>query len=154
MRAINIVSGVTNGDAIVGTPINVSLTDTSGTITSTVEYVWQISTDGGLTWTTVADDTGQGTTDSYTPKEADEGGNSVYRVTANYTDTGGAQSTTKILNTDVVDAAPTLTAVSIATSAKEGDVLTASGGVPNDSDATVTYQWQSNGVNIANATAS
>ena len=53
----------------------------------------------------------------------------------------------------MTDVTPTLTAPVIASAAKEGDVLSiTSGAVTNDSDTTLTYQWQHNGTNISGAT--
>src|SRR5258708_23243977 len=44
--------------------------------------------------------------------------------------------------TTVTDIAPTLTSVSITGTAQEGQVLTAVGATPNETDDTVTYQDQ------------
>src|SRR5260221_6081005 len=44
---------------------------------------------------------------------------------------------------------PSLTAVTIASAAQEGDTLTAAGAAANDADAVVHYQWQTSTDNFA-----
>ena len=47
----------------------------------------------------------------------------------------------------MTDITPSLTPATIAGAAQEGDVLSVTGGLPNDGDATVSYQWQSSSDN-------
>src|SRR5207237_1405593 len=88
-----------------------------------------------------------GTGSTYMAVEADEGHALQVVITSHDTD-GTGTFTTSNATSAVTDITPALTAATIAGSAKEGDVLTISGGQPNDSDATLTYQWQRDGADI------
>jgi hypothetical protein len=98
---------------------------------TTLTYQWQRDS---------ADITGA-TGSTYTVVEADEA--HALRVVVTSHDTDGSGTTaTSAATAAVIDVAPTLSAVTIASTAHEGGTLTATGGTPNDADATVTYQWQ------------
>jgi len=99
-----------------------------------VTYQWQSLT--GSTWSNISGATGS----AYTAAEADEG--HQLGVIATLTDSDGSgTSATSAATAAVIDIAPTLS-VSISGTAQEGQTLTASAGA-NDSDAVITYQWQS-----------
>src|SRR6202030_2757583 len=122
---------------------------------ATLTYQWQSSSNNGTTWSNLSSATGS----TYTVQEADE--TNLIRVQVSSHDSDGTgTSTTSNATTAVTDITPSLTAATIAGAAKEGDVLTIAGGVANDSDATLTYQWQAssdNGTtwsNISSATGS
>ena len=155
------VSGLSNGDAVEGQTI--TLTDLSVS-SSGVQYVWQTSTNG-TTWTTVASDTA-GTSDSYTPKEADEGASTSIRVVV--TDTNGGTPPATFLLADAIVDPPLSVSISGTTlagtsfsGAQVGTTLTATPvfGDSDDSSAVVSYQWQSSASgstwsNISGATGS
>jgi uncharacterized protein YcsI (UPF0317 family) len=116
---------------------------------ASVTYQWQSLT--GSTWSNISGAVGS----TYTAAEADEG--TQLRVVATSTDSDGSgASATSAATAAVVDITPTLS-VTVSGTAQEGQTLTANA-VGNDSDAVVTYQWQSfNGAtwsNISGATAS
>src|SRR5262249_15054623 len=130
--------------------VNGTLNDSDAAVTG---YQWQISPDGASGWTSITGATGPG----YTPVEADE--TKFLRVVETATDNDGGPTTTSTSATvgPVADITPTLSAPVISGIAEEGRTLTVStAAIPNDSDATVTYQWQadrgSGFVNIASAT--
>ena len=114
-----------------------------------VTYQWQSLS--GSTWSNISGATNA----TYTAGEADEG--HQLRVIATSTDAdGGGTSATSAATAAVTDIAPTLS-VSVSGTAQEGKTLTASA-TANDSDAVITYQWQSlsgsTWSNIAGATSS
>ena len=113
----------------------------SGVVTG---YQWQTLT--GSTWSNIAG----ATNSTYVVQEADEGNQLRVHVTSSG---GPADSAATAAVTDI---APTLTAPVISGTAQEGQTLTATAAVANDSDASVTYQWQadhgSGFVNITGAT--
>jgi FG-GAP-like repeat len=118
----------------------------------TASFQWQSSADG-VSFSNISGATAA----TYKLGETDE--NKYFRVVASFTDdTGQSVSHTSVASSKVVDAAPTLSSPVISGTAKEGQTLTASAALPNDTDATVTYQWQVlNGRNwapISGATAS
>src|ERR1019366_618033 len=91
---------------------------------------------------------------TYTVAEGDET-KTISVVVTDVTDAGGASTSVAFTTaTTVIDIAPTLTSVSISATVQEGQVLTAVGAVPNETDDTVTYQWQSGGTDISGATGS
>ena len=101
---------------------------------ATVTYQWQANHGSGFV--NIASATGL----SYVVQEADEG--ATLRIVATSTDSDGSGTTaTSAATAAVTDIAPTLTPV-ISGTAQEGQTLTATAAVANDSDATVTYQWQ------------
>src|SRR4029077_8010217 len=123
-----------------GTPVHVTVADAGTTVTAS-SYQWQVSLDGGTTWTNAAG-TGNATA-TYTPTEGDEGG--LLRVNVTYTD--GSGTTTQLTNT--TSAASTAVADSADLGAKI-DSAVGTQGTPvhvtvADAGTTVTadsYQWQ------------
>ena len=112
--------------------------DPSGVVTG---YQWQTLT--GSTWSNIAGATNA----TYVVQEADEGNQLRVHVTSSG---GSADSAATAAVTDI---APTLTTPVISGTAQEGQTLTATAAVANDSDALVTYQWQANhGSGFANIT--
>ena len=116
---------------------------------ATVSYQWQA--DHGTGFVSIAGATGL----SYVVQEADEGAR--LQIVATSTDGDGSGTTaTSAPTASVTDIAPTLTAPVISGVAQEGQTLTATAAVANDSDATVSYQWQADHgtgfVSIAGAT--
>src|SRR5262249_23246703 len=113
----------------------------SGAVTG---YQWQ-SFIGG-TWTNISG----ATSSTYVVQEADEG----HQLRVHVTSSGG--SADSAATSAVIDISPTLATPVISGTAREGQTLTATAAVANDSDATVSYQWQANHgsgfVNIAGAT--
>ena len=102
---------------------------------ATVSYQWQA--DHGTGFASIAGATGL----SYVVQEADEGAR--LQIVATSTDGDGSGTTaTSAPTASVTDIAPTLTAPVISGVAQEGQTLTATPAVANDSDATVSYQWQ------------
>ncbi len=93
------------------------------------------------------------TASTYLVQEVDETHHLTAVVISQDSD-GSGTSITSNATSAVTDIAPTLTPVTIPGTAVAGTFLTATGGVPNDSDHTVSYQWQSNGTNISGATDS
>src|SRR5262244_3669206 len=76
-------NGLTGGDAVEDQTITAVVTDTDNDVpTSGITYAWQISHDGGNTWSTVG-----ANTPTYTPGEDDEGG--LLKVLASFTDAAG-----------------------------------------------------------------
>ena len=114
----------------------------SGAVTG---YQWQ-SFIGG-TWTNISG----ATSSTYVVQEADEGNQLRVHVTSS----GG--SADSAATSAVIDISPTLTTPVISGTAQQGQTLSATAAVANDSDATVSYQWQANHgsgfVNIAGATS-
>src|SRR5207244_8792518 len=99
-----------------------------------VTYQWQSLS--GATWSNISG----ATSATYAVTEADEG--HQLRVAAISTDAdGGGTTATSAATATVVDIAPTLS-VTVSGTAQEGQTLAATA-VANDSDAIVTYQWQS-----------
>jgi hypothetical protein len=75
--------GLTGRYAVEDQTITAIVTDTDNDVpTSGITYTWQISHDGGNTWSTVG-----GNSRTYTPGEADEGG--LLKVLASFTDVAG-----------------------------------------------------------------
>src|SRR5262244_1514146 len=76
-------NGLTGGDAVEDQTITAIVTDTDNDVpTSGITYTWQLSHDGGNTWSTVG-----ANTPTYTPGEDDEGG--LLKVLASFTDAAG-----------------------------------------------------------------
>src|SRR5215467_3011932 len=73
----------------------------------------------------------------------DEGG--TLRIVATSTDTNDSgTSATSTATNSVIDISPALTTPVISGTAQQGQTLSATAAVANDSDATVSYQWQAN----------
>jgi Ca2+-binding RTX toxin-like protein len=138
-----------SGTAAEGSTLTAAAHVTGDSDGGTTTYQWQ-SLIGG-TWTNIAG----ATTTKYKATEADEG-NELRAVATFVDDTGQSVSAASSPTAAVADIAPTLT-VKVTGTAKEGQTLTATAAA-NDSDAVVTYQWQSlSGTtwsNISGATAS
>jgi hypothetical protein len=76
-------SGLTGGHAVEDQTVTAIVTDTDNDVpTSGITYAWQISHDGGNSWSTVG-----GNTRTYTPGEDDEGG--LLKVLVSFTDAAG-----------------------------------------------------------------
>jgi hypothetical protein len=76
-------NGLTGGYAVEDQTITAVVIDTDNDVpTSGITYTWQISHDGGNTWSTVG-----ANTPTYTPGEDDEGG--LLKVLASFTDAAG-----------------------------------------------------------------
>ena len=101
----------------------------SGAVTG---YQWQ-SFIGG-TWTNISG----ATSSTYVVQEANEGNQLRVHVTWS----GG--SADSAATSAVIDISPTLTTPVISGTAQQGQTLTATAAVANDSDATVSYQWKAN----------
>jgi hypothetical protein len=77
------LSGLSGGYALEDQRITATITDPDNDVgPSGVHYTWQVSFDGGTTWSTVGSNT-----NTYTPVEADEG--RQLQVTASFTDLAG-----------------------------------------------------------------
>src|SRR5215831_1026233 len=101
----------------------------SGAVTG---YQWQ-SFIGG-TWTNISG----ATSSTYVVQETNEGNQLRVHVTSS----GG--SADSAATSAVMDISPTLTTPVISGTAQQGQTLTATAAVANDSDATVSYQWEAN----------
>ncbi len=99
----------------------------SGSVTG---YQWQSLT--GATWSNIAG----ASSATYLVQEADEGN----QIRVHVTSSGG--SADSAATSPVIDISPSLTTPVISGTAQEGQTLTATAAVANDSDASVTYQWQ------------
>jgi hypothetical protein len=77
------LSGLTGGYALEDQKITATPTDSDNDVpASGVSYAWQVSHNGGSTWSTVGSNS-----HNYTPSEADEGG--LLKVVASFTDAAG-----------------------------------------------------------------
>jgi hypothetical protein len=99
----------------------------SGSVTG---YQWQELIGGA--WTDISGATSQ----TYVVQETDE----ALQIRVHVTSSSG--SADSAATSAVTDIAPTLTAPVISGTAQEGQTLTATMAVANDSDATVAYQWK------------
>jgi Ca2+-binding RTX toxin-like protein len=124
-------------------------TATANDADAVLTYQWQSLT--GTTWSNISGATGS----TYVVAEADE--THQLRVVATSTDSDGSgTSATSTATAAVTDIAPTLS-VTVSGTVQEGQTLTGTA-VANDSDAVITYKWQSslNGTtwsNISGATS-
>ena len=119
-----------SGTAQEGQTLTASATATEGD--DAVTYQWFSSVDN------YAAALGSGST--YHVVEGDEG--HTIRGVATVTNDNGATVTSSDTSAAVTDIAPTLTTPVISGVAQEGQTLTASAAVANDTDAVVSYQWQ------------
>src|SRR5205807_1757154 len=106
---------------------------------ATLTYQWQYN-DGVHGWQNI---TTNGTGSTYTVTEANEGSQRQAVIPPHATHGTGSR-TTSTATTAVTDITPALTAATIAGSAHPAHRPSDPGGTPNDSDATLTYQWQYN----------
>ena len=154
----DLVATLSSTSVTQGTPVSVTVTD-DGTLVTATTYKWQVSHNGGASW---SDATGLGAaTATYTPTEGDEGGTLQALVTyadAGNTGTENATSNTSNAVADSADLGATLsgltssnavhgTAVSVS-SVADGGTTVATG---------LSYQWQINNgsgfTNISGATS-
>ncbi len=144
-----------SGSAVVGS----TLTAVSGTLNDADAalggYQWQSSSDG-INWTNIAG----ATASTYTPVAADQGRQLQVIETAADADGGPTKTSTSPATSAVTNNTLTFNPqASISGTAQEGSLLTAAGAT-SDSNAVISYQWQSSidggttWVNIAGATAS
>ena len=133
------LGGLTSGNAVEGTPVNVATVTDNGTdVHSSATYQWQVL--DGTTWTTV------GTAASYTPVQADE--DKALRVVVTYAgDAAGSESMTvsagtvqDIVGGDLFATLGGLTAGNAAQGAAASVTAVTHAGEDVLSDA--TYQWQ------------
>jgi hypothetical protein len=119
----------------------------SGQSDNPVTYAWYSSADG------FTNPIGRGA--GYEVQEIDEG-NQIEVVATATNDNGFTTSAASAPTASMIDMSPSLTAPVISGIAQEGQTMTATAAVANDSDATVAYQWQANHgtgfVSIAGAT--
>ena len=141
------ISGTdTEGDTL-------TASDTGGSATSGVTYQWQESFAGAE----YVDIFGANAS-TYTLKESDVGATIRVVATATYSDgiidTADSAATGGIAD-DLTLTQPTISSTSVpgqsTTNPVPGQILTASTPSTDNSDATVSYQWQANGVNISGA---
>jgi len=77
------LTGLTSGHAVEDQSIRASITDSDNDVPSSgITYTWEVSHDGGNTWSTVG-----GNAATYTPTEADEGG--LLKVLVSFKDAAG-----------------------------------------------------------------
>ena len=95
------LAGLTGGNAVEGTAVTATVS-ADDLPSSGITYAWQVSHDGGTTWTPIPG----ATSNSYTPTELDEGGQ--LQVQVSFTDPAGNNETGTATVLNVVDAAPTL----------------------------------------------
>ncbi len=127
------LSGLTGGNAVEGTAVSATVTD-EDLPSSGITYTWQVSHDGGTSWTTVGTNS-----NSYTPSETDEGGQ--LHVLTSFVDLAGNTETGSASIGTVTDVPPTLTIGSLALSVNEGATI----GLPitvatSDSDDVVSVK--------------
>jgi hypothetical protein len=127
------LAGLTGGNAVEGTAVLATVA-ADDLPSQGVAYVWQVSHDGGTTWTPIP----SATSNSYIPGEIDQGGE--VQVQASFIDVAGNSESAIAIVPNVVESSPTLS-VSISGIGREGQMLTAVA-VSNDSDATIKYRWQ------------
>src|SRR6516162_2607039 len=124
------------------TSISVSIVGTAQEGQTLTANVSGAASGDTLSYAWVSGSTTVGTGSTYTVAESDEG----HAITLTVTDTavGGGTTTASASTGAVVDISPTLTTPVISGTAREGQTLSATAAVANDSDATVSYQWQAN----------
>ena len=133
--APSLTTPVISGTAQEGQTLTATAAVSNEPTETTITYQWQAN--HGTGFADLAGATGL----SYLVKEADEG--AQLQVVATSTDSDGSGTTaTSAATAAVIDAAPTLSAPVISGTAQEGQTLTATAAVANDSDAAVTYQWR------------
>jgi VCBS repeat-containing protein len=128
----DLVATLSSHTARQGVPIKITeVTDGGLPVTTGLAYAWQVSSDGGKSWSTV------GTASSFTPGEAQEG--KLLQLVVTYKDASGSESATYDLGMpdDLVVALDSTSAhqgVPIdVTRVTDGDIVVRSG---------LTYSWQ------------
>ena len=140
---VNLTVPTITGTAKVGQP----LTATAGTwnpADATTAYHWLA---GGV-------DVAGATASTYTPVAADLGKAISVRVTASKSGYSSANATSAATAAVVAGTIANVTVPTITGTAKVGQLLTATAGTWNPSDATTTFQWVAGGVDVSGATAS
>src|SRR5665811_2207797 len=137
--APTLTTSVITGTAQEGQLLTATAASANDTADTTVSYQWQSSTDGGSTWSNISGETSL----THTVTEADEGA-LLHIVATTINPDGLVTSSTSLATGAVIDIAPTLTTPGISGTAQEGQLLTATAAIANDTaDTTVSYQWQS-----------
>lgn len=143
LNEITVTGTAQEGQTLTANPTNV---------TSVTGYQWQSSNNGGTSWTNIS----SATNSTYLVQEADE--TNLLRVELTWS--GGTSPQDSDATSAVIDISPTLTTPVISAPGgvlRVGQTLTATAAIANDSDATVSYQWQINHgsgfVNITGATS-
>jgi len=141
-----------SGTAAQGSVLTANVTDTAGLIGVSIGYQWQVSNNGGATWTNI---TGA-TTKTLTLTEGLV--NNTIRANASYTNNAGVKENINSNSTALVSSV--LGTVSITGTSAEYQTLTANVTIPGGlTGVTNSYQWQqsNNGgstwTNITGATA-
>jgi hypothetical protein len=135
---VNTVAPTLGGTAQDGKAITVAKGTWTGIATITYTYQWQVSTDGGATWTDIAGATGT----SYTPP-AGWAGRQVHAIVTATNGDGSAQATSPtsaviLANPPVNTVLPTLSGT-----AQDGLAMTAAKGTwTGIATITYAYQWQ------------
>ena len=152
----NTVAPSLSGTAQDGMKLTAAKGTWTGAATITYAYQWQVSTDGGSTWSAIAGATGS----SYTPPAGSAGEQVQVVVTATNGD-GTAQATSPASAAIVANPPANTVAPSLSGTAQDGKALTASKGTwTGMATITYAYRWQAStdgGVTwstIAGATAS
>jgi hypothetical protein len=140
LNGVTVTGTAQEGQTLTANPTNVE---------SVTGYQWQSSNNGGTSWTNIS----SATNSTYLVQEADE--TNLLRVEVTWS--GGTSPQDSAATSAVIDISPTLTTPVISGPARQGQTLTATAAIANDSDATVSYQWQANHgsgfVNITGATS-
>jgi hypothetical protein len=136
--AVNTVAPTLSGTAQDGVAMTAAKGTWTGIATITYAYQWQVSPDGGLTWTDISGATGT----TYTPP-AGFAGRQV-RVVVTGTNGDGSSQASSAASAAILANLPVNTvAPALSGTAQDGQVLTASAGTwTGMATITFTYQWQ------------
>jgi hypothetical protein len=131
-----------HGNAVEGGAVTAAVTD-GGAPVKGADYAFETSSDGGKTWTVAQDGTGN----SYTPTEADEG--KLLKVVVDYTDSHGNHETASV-SAGQVQESPTEHATIALTGLTKGNALESVKvtATVTDTDAPhsgITYTWTVDG---------
>jgi fibronectin-binding autotransporter adhesin len=132
-----------HGNAVEGATVTASVTDGGAPVTGAADYAFETSSNGGETWTVVQDGTGN----TYTPTEADEG--KLLKVVVDYTDSHNHSETTTV-SAGQVQESPTEQATIALTGLTKGNALESVKvtATVTDADAPhsgITYTWMVDG---------